>query len=70
MKEATNITWLWLPTVVFAHLFAAFWLVKTLLLNDPQALSWLLCCWRRQAPRQQGRPQRARRGKGRGRGGP
>jgi hypothetical protein len=43
----TNIAWLWLPTVIFAHLFAGFWLVKTLLLNDPQALS---CLWRRKKP--------------------
>ncbi|KAI8470965.1 MAG: hypothetical protein J3K34DRAFT_520870 [Monoraphidium minutum] len=41
----TNIAALWVPTVVFAHLFAAFWLIKTLLLHDPQALS---CFWRRQ----------------------
>jgi hypothetical protein len=40
----TNITWLWLTTVLFAHAFAAFWLIKTLLLHDPQALS---CFWRR-----------------------
>lgn len=42
--HTTNITWLWLPTVLFAHAFAAFWLLKTMLLNDPQALSFL---WRR-----------------------
>ena len=40
----TNITWLWLPTVLFAHAFAGFWLIKTLLLHDPRALSF---CWPR-----------------------
>ena len=42
----TNIATLWIPTVAFAHLFAAFWLIKTLLLHDPQAFS-CLCFWRR-----------------------
>lgn len=38
---------LWVPTVLFAHAFATFWLIKTLLLNDPRALSFL---WRRRKP--------------------
>jgi hypothetical protein len=34
-KGETSILALWVPVVVFAHFFAAFWLLKTLLLNMP-----------------------------------
>lgn len=35
---STAITALWVPVVIFAHIFAFFWLVKTYLLHDPRAL--------------------------------
>lgn len=31
----TSIVALWVPVVVFAHVFAAFWLLKTVMLNVP-----------------------------------
>jgi hypothetical protein len=34
-KGETSIIELWVPVVVLAHLFAAFWLFKTLMLNSP-----------------------------------
>jgi hypothetical protein len=40
----TNIAGLWLPTVIFAHVFAGIWILHTLLLSNPQALS---CLWPR-----------------------
>lgn len=35
----TAIITLWVPVVVFAHVFAAFWFIKTYLLYDPRPLA-------------------------------
>jgi hypothetical protein len=34
----TAIVELWVPVVVFAHVFAAFWFLRLYLLHDPRAL--------------------------------
>lgn len=39
MMYNTAIVALWVPVVVFAHLFAGFWFIKTFLLYDPRPLA-------------------------------
>jgi hypothetical protein len=38
VSSTTAIVSLWVPVAVFAHLFAAFWLLKTVLLGGSSAL--------------------------------
>jgi hypothetical protein len=49
---ATAIVGLWVPVVVFAHLFSAFWFIKTWLVYDPRPLAVL----RRKRPSATGLP--------------
>jgi hypothetical protein len=37
--QDTAIVGLWVPVVVFAHIFAGFWFIKTYLLYDPRPLA-------------------------------
>jgi hypothetical protein len=55
VNHASAIVSLWVPIVVFAHVFAAFWFVKLFLLTNSNALKALTR--RRRRPSQQNLPK-------------